>query len=224
MWITKLKLRHDDCPIVTRCQKFHSIVLSYPSTWYEEKNVKYATTTCFFQTQDEDKKKEFIADLKADRRITNLEVSGDIFTYEIKLKKGGEHVMLYHVRKIFFVKPVTNHYEGFEYWHVASWDRETLQKFIESLKKHMNVCTIMSMEKSHLTDVYFPNVMPKLSPQQKKAIELAFHNSYYSYPRKISLEKLSKLAKIGLSTFQEHLRKAELKLLPAIIEHQLKKN
>ncbi|MBT6774079.1 hypothetical protein HOA91_01795 [Candidatus Woesearchaeota archaeon] len=222
MWITKLKLKHKDCPIVNRCQKFKIAVLSYPSTWYNLKGFKYATTTCYFQSQEEEKKKKFIANLKADKRITNLEVSGDLFTYEIKLSKKGEHVMLYHSKQIFFVKPVTNHFDGHEYWEVASWKREELQQFIKSLEKHMDYFKILKLEKSPLTDVYFPNVMPKLSKGQKKALELAYKNGYYSYPRKTTLEKLAKLSKIGISTFQEHLRKAELKLLPAMIEEQLK--
>lgn len=224
MWITKLKLRHEDCPIVNRCQKFKMVVLSYPSTWYSVKECKYATTTCYFQSQDQAKKKRFIADLKADKRITNLESSGDIFTYEIKLGKQGEHVMLYHSKQIFFVRPVTNHFDGHEYWEVASWKRNELQKFIKSLEGHMDVCKIMKLERSPLTDVYFPNVMPKLSKGQKKALESAYKNGYYSYPRKATLEKLAKLANLGISTFQEHLRKAELKLLPAIIEQQLKES
>ena len=87
----------------------------------------------------------------------------------------------------------------------------------------MDVCKILKLESSPLTDVYFPNVMPKLSKQQKKALELAYENGYYSYPRKSSLEKLAKLAKIGISTFQEHLRKAEIKLLPVIIDHSVKR-
>ncbi len=222
MWITKLKLRHDDCPIVTRCQQFGVIVFSYPSTWYVKKGLKYATTMCYFQSHDANKKKQFLADLKADKRITHLEVSGDVFSYEINLGKRGEHVMLYHTKQIFFVKPTVNHYDGHEYWEVASWEKKELQLFIASLKTHMSVCTIMKIEKSLLTDVHFPHVAPKLSASQKKAVELAYHNGYYSYPRNIKLEQLATLAKVGLSTFQEHLRKAELKLLPVIIEQQLK--
>ncbi|NQV09374.1 helix-turn-helix domain-containing protein [Candidatus Woesearchaeota archaeon] len=222
MWITKLQLRHEDCPIVNRCQKFNLIVLSYPSTWYEKKGIKYATTTCFFQGNDEEQKKKFIDDLRADRRITNLDVSGDIFTYEINLGEKGEHVMLYHLKQIVFVKPTINHYDGHEYWEVASWKREELEKFIKVLKGHMDICKIVKMENSPLSDVYFPNVMPKLSKSQKMALELAYQNDYYSYPRKISLQELAKLAKIGTSTFQEHLRKAEMKLLPTIIEYQMK--
>ncbi|MBS3106706.1 helix-turn-helix domain-containing protein [Candidatus Woesearchaeota archaeon] len=213
---------HEDCPIVTRCEKFNVVVLSYPSTWYERKGHKFATTTCYFQSPDEQAKKKFISDLKNDRRITNLEISGDIFTYEIDLGKEGEHVMLYHTKTIFFVKPVINHQDGHEYWEVASWKRSDLEKFIKDLKGHMDTCKIMKLENSPLTDVYFPNVMPKLSKSQKKAIELAYGNGYYSYPRKANLENLAKKAGVALSTYQEHLRKAELKLLPVIIEHQLK--
>src|SRR3989338_1057797 len=222
MWTTKLQLKHKDCPIVNRCKRFKLIVLSYPSVWYEQNNKKFATTTCYFQSTDEAQKKKFLKDLGKDKRITNLEVSGDIFTYEIDLGKEGEHVMLYHTKQIFFVKPTINHYDGHEYWEVASWKRAELEKFIKSLKSHMNVCNILKLQNSQLADVYFPNVMPNISKSQKKALELAYLNGYYSYPRKITLEKLAKKAKIGTSTFQEHLRKGELKLLPVIIEQQIK--
>ncbi|MDD5253588.1 MAG: helix-turn-helix domain-containing protein [Candidatus Nanoarchaeia archaeon] len=223
MWITKLQLRHEDCPIVNRCQKFGIIVLSYPSAWYEKKGEKFSTTTCFFQSEDENKKKDFLINLRKDKRIVNLDISGDIFTYEINLGKKGEHVMLYHMRQILFVKPVVNHPDGYEYWEVASWKKEQLQRFIELLREHMDVCNILKMQQSPLSDIYFPNVMPKLSKSQKKAIELAYLNGYYSYPRGVSLADLAKIAGLGISTFQEHLRKAEIKLLPVIIEYQMKK-
>jgi predicted DNA binding protein len=222
MWITKLQLQHNDCPIVSRCKKYNLLVFSYPSTWYKKNNNKLATTTCYFQSENKNKKELFIKDLKADKRITNLEVSKDIFTYEINLKKQGEHVMLYHTKEIFFIKPTINHFDGYEYWEVASWTKETLQSFIKELKNHMNICNIQKIEKSPLTDIYFPNIMPKISIKQKQALGLAYLHGYYSYPRKVTLEKLAKLAKIGTSTFQEHLRKAEIKLLPVIIEQQIK--
>lgn len=220
MWIAKLKLRHADCPIVRRCEKFGVMVLSYPSNWYEQRGRKFSSTTCFFQSSDKQKKRQFLRDLKADRRITRLEISGGIFTYEIDLGKSGEHVMLYHTKQIFFVKPTINHPDGNEYWEVASWEKAVLQDFVRSLKSHMDVCTIMKMVQSPLTEVYFPHLMPKLSKGQKWAIQLAYRNGYYAYPRKITLEQLAKIAKVGTSTFQEHLRKAELRLLPEIIEQQ----
>lgn len=220
MWITKLQLQHKDCPIVTRCVKFGVIVLSYPSTWYEYKGSKYATTSCFFQDSDEKKKKAFLDDLRADKRITKIDIAGDMFTYEINLGKEGEHVMLYHTKRIFFARPVTNHSDGYEYWEVASWERKDLERFIAALEKHMDVCNIQRFENSALDDIYVPNVMPSLSKHQKEALELAYGHGYYSYPRKVTLRQLAKKAKLSLATFQEHLRKAELRILPTIIKYQ----
>ena len=220
MWLTKLQLQHKDCPIVTRCRRFNVIVFSYPSTWYERRRSKYATTTCYFQSSEEAQKKKFLTDLKADKRITRLESAGDMFTYEINLGGEGEHVMLYHTKQIFFVRPVVNHPDGYEYWEVASWERKEIENFIASLETHMDICNILRLENSPLTDIYIPNVMPKLSSHQKKALELAYENGYYAYPRHISVKSLAKKAKLSLSTFQEHLRKAELRLLPQIIEYQ----
>jgi len=219
MWMTKLRLKHKDCPIVNRCEQFKLLVYSYPSHWYEKKGKKFATTTCYFSSPDEQNKR-FLFDLKKDKRITHLEISNDIFTYEIDLGRKGEHVMLYRNQQIFFVKPTINHFDGHEYWEVASWKKEELQKFIAMLRKHMDICEILQLKQAPLTDIYFPNVMPSISKSQKKALELAHLHGYYSYPRKITLEKLAKLSKIGISTFQEHLRKAELRLLPVLIEQQ----
>lgn len=222
MWITKLQLYHSDCPIVNRCMKFNLVVLSYPSHWYSKGQKRFATTMCYFQGGEESKKKKFLRDLKSDKRITNLEIAGDIFTYEINLGEKGEHVMLHYNKRIFFVRPTVNHFDGHEYWEVASWSKEELNKFILSLEKQMDTCKILKLEKSPLSNVYFPNIMPKLSKSQKKALEIAHNNGYYKYPRKVSLQKLAKIAKIGTSTFQEHLRKAEIKLFPVIIERNLK--
>ena len=73
------------------------------------------------------------------------------------------------------------------------------------------------MENSPLTDIYFPNVMPQLSKSQKKALELAYEKGYYTYPRQISIKGLAKIAKLGISTFQEHLKRAEGKLIPRML-------
>ena len=95
-------------------------MFSYPATHYNKKGKSFATTVCYFQSSDEEKKKKFLSNLKKDAKISNMESSGDVFSYEIDLGKEGEHVMLHHTKQIFFVKPVINHPEGYEYWEVAS--------------------------------------------------------------------------------------------------------
>lgn len=220
MWITKLKLNHNDCPIVRRCEKYNVIVLSYPSIWYEKNGNRYATTICYFQDASELSKKEFIKDLRSDNRITKLEISGNNFVYEINLGKKGEHVMLYYNHQIFFVKPTVNHFDGYEYWEVAAWNRKILERFIKEEEKHMDTCIVLKLERSDINEIRFPALSPNLSKSQKKAIEFALKNGYYNYPRKITIKRLAELSGITKSTYQEHLRKAEIKLLPVIIEGQ----
>ena len=80
--------------------------------------------------------------------------------------------------------------------------QERVTAVYRSFEKHMNVCKILKIESPPLSDVYFPNVMPKLSSQEKKAIELAYYNGYYAYPRQITLEGLAKMAKITFLLFK----------------------
>jgi len=61
---------------------------------------------------------------------------------------------------------------------------------------------------------------PELPEKQKGAIELAYEEGYYSYPKKSDLKDLAKIAKVSVPTFQENLRKAEIKLLPFILKRR----
>jgi predicted DNA binding protein len=52
-----------------------------------------------------------------------------------------------------------------------------------------------------------------LTPRQKEAIELARAQGYYQWPRDVSADALAAELGVSKSTFLEHLRKAEQKLL-----------
>ena len=222
MWTAKLKLYHKDCPIVNRAVKFGVSVISYPRSHYSRAGKKYATTVCKFVGYDQDKKKKFLEDLKRDPSISRLDVSGDVFVYEYDLGKEGEHVMLYFDPEMVFVKPTVNSPDGHEYWEVASWSKDKITKFIEELCKHMDKSKVLGIGQVTNVEVYFPSVMPKLSPMQEKALMLAYQWGYYDYPRKIDLRELAKRAGISLATFQENLRKAENKMMPMLIERIVK--
>ena len=62
--------------------------------------------------------------------------------------------------------------------------------------------------------------IPKLTNKQRFAVELAIEKGYYEYPRKISVQELAKISKSPRSTFQEHLRKAESKLMKILLQSQ----
>ena len=100
--------------------------------------------------------------------------------------------------------------------------KKNLIEFISSTKKEsekLEDFKILKIEKTKLTDIYFPNVMPNMTFAQKEAITLAQKYGYYDFPRRIELKELSKISKKSLSTFREHLRKAEKNIMPELTKN-----
>jgi hypothetical protein len=52
-----------------------------------------------------------------------------------------------------------------------------------------------------------------LTPKQLQAVNLAIEKGYFEIPKKVNLEELSNQMKLSRTTFLEHLRKAEKKIL-----------
>ncbi len=106
---------------------------------------------------------------------------------------------------------------GFERWHVASWNRKLLEQLLASLERWKDKfpeLTLHALEKTNLRDIYFPKIFPELPEKQRDAFALALKRGYYHWPRSADLQKLASERGVALSTFQEHLRKAEARLLP----------
>ncbi|MDP3741951.1 MAG: helix-turn-helix domain-containing protein [Candidatus Micrarchaeota archaeon] len=61
--------------------------------------------------------------------------------------------------------------------------------------------------------------MTGLTQKQLIAFQLACQLGYYKYPRSVSLEQLAKAAKLSYSTYKEHLRRAEEKIMPHVISY-----
>jgi hypothetical protein len=216
MWIARFKLYHKDCPAVNTCVKHKIDVSSYPLGFYIQDRYRYVTTLCRIQG-DKNIAKKYIEDFRKDPNITNIDVNDDCFTYEYKLDyEQGEHVQLYTNQKMFFTKPVLNSKDRHEYWEMASWDKSVLTKFSDNVTSHMDYAEMLGISRKSSFDVFVQNAMPRLPEKQKKALILAYSHSYYSYPRKADLSHLAKKAGISVSTFQEHLRRAENKLMPLL--------
>lgn len=213
MWTTKIKIKHD-CVIGNRCKKFNVTITGISFSIYQEKGITYSPQIHTVHGDDKSIKK-FLNDIKEDKRIKNLEIEGNsFFCVEVRKEKVPS---TFKTEKIIFVKPVFVDKDGYETWEVASWKRQILSDFINNLTKEIKNVKVLKIAKTKLTDVYYPRLMPKLSPNQKRAIELAFEHGFYNFPKKIDMEKLAKIMKISTPTFCEHLKKAEKKLMPDII-------
>lgn len=224
MWIAKFKLYHNDCPAVNTCVKQEADVVSYPLGSYIEGQYKYVTTLCRVLGA-ENNRRQFIDDFMKDKNITNIDVNADFFAYEYKLDlEEGEHVQLYTNQKMFYVKPTLNSQDRHEYWEIASWDKEVLTRFFDEVTAHMDYAEMLGISKKSNYDLFVHNATPKLSKNQKEALRLAYTHNYYSYPRKVDLSELAKKARVSVSTFQEHLRRAENRLMPMMASKIIEKD
>jgi predicted DNA binding protein len=214
MWISKFIIKHD-CILGNRCEKYGVTLQSSNPSVYKEKN-KIVSSSMHYMSGDSKKLDQFIKDLSNEKKVLNLERKGDMF---FLLEKSTEKAIQFFNPKIIFTRPVLMDKKGYETWEIASWERKIIEGFITNVDKYFDNYKLLKLKEIKIDNVFFPRLMPNLTELQKQAIELAIENGYYKTPRQIDLRKLSKLMKISLSTYQQHLRVAEEKLIPNILNY-----
>jgi len=214
MWITRIKIKHD-CVIGNRCEKFEVTTTGTPFNVFVEKGITHSPQVQTLQG-DEENIKDFIDDLRKDKRITHLEVEGNTVFF-IEVRKEKIPASFHHI-KLIFVKPVFVDKEGYEHWEVASWKKSILTDFISSMEKEIGKVKVLKIEETKLTDIYFAHLLPRLTSNQKRAIELAFENGFYAWPKRTDLGELARIMKVSIPTYREHLKRAEEKLMPDLIK------
>ncbi len=220
MWVAKLKIFHSDCLIIPRAKRFNVAMFCYPISEFNRKGKIYFTSVNTLQGSEKNKT-EFLRDLEKDKRVNKIERNNDLFFMLDSRKPSTKHLRGYRESEIFFIKPVVVK-NGFEYWEIASWDKQSLVDFYKHAKANRHT-ELLKLKQETLSDVYIPNVMQHLTEKQKQAIELAYQNGYYEYPKKTELRKLAQKMRVSLATFQEHLKKAENKMMSAMIERVIGK-
>lgn len=196
----------------------------YPMNTYVEGRFRYQTNLCIFDGLQKNID-SFLAALKKDDRCVAVHGSGNTYLTYIRLDRSDHHSTNYFTPKLFLLRPIvhrgTSEGRYVEDWYVASWEKEFIIEFFNTFKKYFNI-KMLSIKREEFPNIYVPTVMPKLTKKQKDAVTLAILHGYYNFPRKIDLEKLAKKVGISRVTFQEHLRKAEHKLLPSLFGYTKK--
>jgi len=148
--------------------------------------------------------------IKKSKDFIHIEVSGDFIVAVAK-----QPLYLEPVYNPKFIRPNPDFisHEGYHIWELASWNKEELLPVIDIAKKYYDG-KILKLKKEKLSNISFTAFLPELSDKQKKAFELAVTEKYYSFPRKTTVHKLAKFMGVSYSTYQEHLRRAESKLIP----------
>lgn len=209
MWVAKFKIKHDDW-ILDKTVKCNITARGIPLNSYTQNGKQYHTGFVFLSGTEQNKMK-FIASVQRDRRIKKSKVRGDSLFVLIQSEDSIAEVF---DKSLFFVQPVFFK-EGFEYWELGSWEKKPLVDFYERTKKRATVK--MLKLKQEFPSVFIQHAMSQLTAKQQMALKLALEHGYFQYPRKISVLELAKISRIPRTTLQEHLRKAEEKMMRLLI-------
>ncbi|MFC6872768.1 helix-turn-helix domain-containing protein [Halobellus marinus] len=115
-------------------------------------------------------------------------------------------------------QPPTIHRQGWEHYSVIAFDERDVRALLNDLEADRNVDVL---SKTAITEQEIPHSMlapvdqlfDDVTERQLAALRLALESGYYEQPRKTSLRDLAEQTAVARSTYEEHLRKAENKLL-----------
>jgi predicted DNA binding protein len=108
--------------------------------------------------------------------------------------------------------------QGWEHYTVVAFDGDDIRELLGDLRSDRE---IELLSKTSISETQIPHSMlapasqlfEDLTDRQLAALQLALERGYYEQPRKTSLRDLADQTAVARSTYEEHLRKAENKLL-----------
>jgi len=211
MWVMKLKLDSSK-QFMGRMVVKHGISMTgYPLSYWKDKKWIYLISAGFMFGEEKNKK-ALVRDIKKQPEYVNLEITGDFGIFVTKQPLFTEPV---YDPKIIRPSPVIINKNGYHLWYLASFDRKTLEKVLKFAEKYLGA-SLLRFKEEKLSNISITKIFPKLTKNQKKALEIAINDGYYDYPKKVKMETLARKMNISYSTYQAHLKKAEGKIIPEI--------
>ena len=213
MWVLKLELDSEKQFLGTMAIKNNITLSGYPLSASEIKS-SFEVINCGLMFGSENNKLALIESFRESKIVTNLEINRNFVIIQMKVPKYMKpffHPEIIQVSPV-LINPNTKKHR----WVLASFKRELLEKVLKFAKEKHNA-KLLKFKQEKINNISIASVLPSLSKKQYDAFNLAVNKGYYKFPKEIDLKSLAKLMKISYSTYQEHLKRAESKLLPSIL-------
>lgn len=221
LWVAKFKLKDDTDIYTPSCEKFKVEFFAFPYTHYTKHN-RINLFVGGILSGKEDNKKRFIEQIQKDKRVQSIQQYHDFILVHAQHPSSREtkfSIKIFYNPQFIKIKPVRLATDGWEYWEIASLDREELNKLVQAATKFYHG-KIISLKKENIQSIASLEFAPKFTEKQLEALKTAYKEGYYKYPRKLTIPQLANLTKKSYSTFQENLRKAENKLIEYFLKYR----
>ena len=211
MWVAKLKVWHKESYSAEKTRHFEASFSAFNLNAFERGGKTWMSRAIIAYGPEADK---LISAMRNDPRIEVEEIKGRQILFNIPAENQFHSLQL--DRTVFLLKPVSAK-GGLEYWTVGSVEKKHINDLVKRINKLKPEAWAELLKVSQEdVDLFIPTILSKLTEKQRWAYETACRLGYYSYPREMDLEQIAKKLGVPVSTFREHLRLAESKLLPAL--------
>ena len=119
-----------------------------------------------------------------------------------------------------FIPPIRIH-SGREIYHVIAFEKGAARRLLTSFSSRgkAEIASIIEIGTESLEKASFfplPDPLSGMTPMQLRALATSMELGYYRLPRRTSTGKIAASLKVPRTTFQEHRKKAETKLMAAL--------
>lgn len=119
--------------------------------------------------------------------------------------------------------PVSYH-GGWQYHKIVAFDHDDINKLLGFLEERSFIPWILRKVQFNgftggMMTLTLENVFSNLTARQTDAILTAYAHGYYKLPRDSDLQTIADDIGVPRTTFQEHLKKAENKIINALVPH-----
>ncbi len=112
--------------------------------------------------------------------------------------------------------------DGWGYFKFVSFSEEDTKKFFGELSQ-IGENQLLSKRIVHLDSIpsviWVESFFSKLTERQMEALVKAYDHGYYTSPREVTTDSIATSLGIARSTYEEHLRKAENRLMEAMVPY-----
>lgn len=110
---------------------------------------------------------------------------------------------------------------GYEYYRLIAFRHEAIEELFDRLSVQGFEVEVQEKAPFHgmVSDnlITLNSLVSKLTDKQMEAVIAAYNNGYYQTPRQINVNGVAERMKVPRTTLQEHLNKAENKLISSIV-------
>ena len=146
-----------------------------------------------------------------------------IITDDCLKQHTTNHIETYLARHDCLLMPPIRYENGKKLCRVVAIDSSHLTEFYNDIRQEFSITVDSKRELGKYSQdkplFTVGSTLPELSGQQQDALTIGYQKGYYRIPRDVTTAELAAEMGIDRRTFEEHLRRAENKLITTLIKY-----